>query len=339
MLPIVEATLQTPAVCLRFEYRAPRSSCLSPVVLPRVRGALKRNLVDLARRATSPAARDLYRRADAALASIPRPGLGRRGLKFTPMILRAPWTSAFIGPDLTWGYELILLERAAELWPVFWEAAQSPFVEGLRLEATGSWLVAQEEAIAAEALLSQPEVGIVEVGQLLPAPPTQVPAVRLHLLSPTRWEETDFADPAAFFPPGYEETREGYPKAVRTFVRSTFLRMVAVCGQGLTPEERELEERLPLLLRAGYPSLAGILARRTSESRGGQAMSWGGLLGNFALESREEEPIAQEFLEALWVLQAVHLGRSCAFGCGRILVEPLETRLDPLTPYHPSQQN
>lgn len=324
MKPVLEAAACTPAVCLRLTFSCEFTTFLPPVLPAKLRGAVHEAMKSLAEGDMPAHYRERVEQAMASLRPISRRlALSSRKppypLHSTQYLLGVPWAPLLVGPDYSAAVEVLLMGDAAALWDVWAVASTVLTVEDVPLACSDCAVLVDGEAYPWEELAADPTQAVRTIADYAgdhPADqcPGPIDAVRIHLLTPTCWDDSANFDPR-------EEIN------LAQFIWSGFTRMSLVTGIAPTPEEQEIRDAiLPSQIRAGgNRALAAVSAWRASKSQQGTNMRYGGLVGHFDIRRAVNRPrefgLPADLLDLLWLLQATHIGKEPAFGCGRMRIE------------------
>lgn len=324
MLPILEAAAAVPATCLRLTFVSEFTTFLPPVLPAKLRGAFDGAMRSLAEGDVPTHYRERVERAIALLRPVGRSlALSSRKspypLHSTQYLLGVPWAPQLVGPEYACTFEVLLLGDAAGLWDVWAVAASALTVEDVPLTCCDCAMLVDGELCPFEDLAGDPMQAVGTIADYAGEHPADqcsgtVDSVRVHLLTPTCWDEPANYDP-----------REQINLA--QFLWSGFTRMSLVSGVAPTEHEQELRDAiLPSQLRVTENrALSAVSAWRASKSQQGTNMRYGGLVGHFDIRRAVNRPrefgLPADLLDLLWLLQATHIGKEPAFGCGRMRVE------------------
>lgn len=311
MLPLVRHALATPVVRLHLQFIAPKLSVLSPLSGRHVRSALYDALGRLERRPPHVRSAALYAQAKEACSAQARSGVGKPGLHFVPYVLGLPWAPTPVGPELPFDCALTLFGWAALTWPAWVDAAEALRVKGQPLQLHAAAVEGLEGPLPIEEWRANPRGAVGKVADLAGPRLAVASRIRLHLLTPTRWHKEDCFDP-------------GGEISLGDVVRGLTRRLMNLTGRKRSPEEMALERELPECLWVCGRALAAVRAWWPSTRQGGTPVTSGGLVGHLDLAPVERPEIPHAFLDLLWAVQVVHLGRDAAYGCGRVWLEPLD---------------
>jgi hypothetical protein len=347
MISILEPAANMATVRMFLDFVSPVFAYLSPRVAFELRGALVSS-VDAVRR------RENLLDAELALASLEpfdfrslSPIPSKMGMEIAPFALRCPWGPEFVSPQVPFTCELVVFGKAAEFWPVWVMGASRLRIGNLiPLELAEASVAVQGYRIPAADLFDDPSEAIQPLAACCGPELQSRPALRVHLLSPTAWT-------------GLENLTPDAPVEPEPFVMALFHRLAAIANCHLSPlvpgslhrhagasspsvqaaypltetDVRFIEEAIIPNVAISGETLARLTTCHRSRSQRGSTGEYGGLIGHFDIGPRSKlAELPPDLVTALWLASCTGIGRSTAFGCGWIDVEPVPTRRTPRKP-------